>query len=141
MISPFTRFVVIGCIMAAGLSCSSSTEPGSNVTYGLRLWQERHPQNYEFEQAGASSWFPKSGYGLVKVSGGQVVAAMDSAGKPIHFTWTIDSLWNRIVDAKKQGILYTLEIDRQGVPLEADFDFCRCGDANLHIWVRNFVVR
>jgi hypothetical protein len=27
------------------------------------------------------------------------------------------------------------------VPLEADFDFCLCGDANLQIWVRHFVVR
>src|SRR2546423_12697815 len=115
MIDRIIRLVIAGCMSAAILSCSSSTEPTSSISAARRSWLLHRPLDYEFEESSAGAWFPRSGFRHVQVSDGRVVMAVDSSGKTIpNYTTTIDSIWNRLLAAQSKGRVFIAAFDRDG---------------------------
>ena len=122
------------------LGCSGSTEPRStNVDLARAVWLANHPQQYSFEVATTSSWFPKSGYTRIQVVDGQAVAATDTAGNPIlNVTVTIDSIWDQVIAARARGELNSAVFSPQGVPIDADMGPWEV-DGGYRYSVRHFV--
>lgn len=134
----WARFGVVG-IAATLLGCSKPTEPRhADVDLARSVWLADHPRAYTFEVATASSWFPKSGYFLVQVSDGQVLAASDSTGKAVtNFTLTVDGIWDRLLAARARGELNSALFNQRGVPVESDMGPWPV-DGGVHYSVRNF---
>jgi hypothetical protein len=132
-----SRAVAAIVFMAAALSCSSPTEPHSDIASARRVWLLSRPQAYTFEVAFASSWFPKSGYFRVEVADGRVQAASDSGGVAAELTLTVDTLWTWLLAAHERGELNSALFNRQGVPIEVDWGPWEV-DGGVRYWVRNF---
>ena len=125
-------------------ACDSGTGPDGDLEAAYLRWSSTRPARYSFEFAIETAWFPPSGYYSVDVRDGTVIAARQVAtGDPIlaQNAFTIDDLWERILDARDRGESLTrLRFSREGVPLEAMIGTF-ADDGGVHYSVRNFVRR
>jgi hypothetical protein len=139
MRNTFVRVAAITLVSTVALNCGGSTEPlNANLDLARSIWVAGHPQSYSFEFATASFANSNTGYYHVQVANNQVVAASDPTGKPVaNLTFTIDTLWTRVLGARDRGELNSASFNSRGVPLESDMGDWAL-DGGVHYSVRNF---
>ncbi|HEX7979618.1 MAG TPA: DUF6174 domain-containing protein [Gemmatimonadaceae bacterium] len=121
------------------LSCSSATEPGTDVDFARALWLGRHPRAYTFEVA-VTAFLSRPGFVRVQVSEGRVIDARDSSGQPIaDYALTVDDLWDDLLLARARNELNSAKFSLWGVPTEVDVGEL-ANDSGRHYSVRNFAV-
>ena len=126
-------------LVIAGCADPAAPPTHTNIDWARQVWLESRPSEYTFEIEFTSSWWAPSGYYSVHVADSAVIAATDSAGKPVeHFSVTVDTVWKRLLDGRARGELNSAYFNAGGVPIEVDSGPWPA-DGGWHISVRNFM--
>jgi hypothetical protein len=131
-------FAILTALLVLNTACSEPAGPAiSDVDTARAAWLRTSPDDYTFEIASASSWFPRSGYYRVVVEDREVVSVTAPDGSTFHLAITIDELWERILAARAANQLHRAQFSANGVPLDVDYGPWEV-DGGVRYWIRNF---
>ena len=134
-----TGLLAAALLCGVPAACSDPTEPGhSDILLARAAWLSAGIDDYTFQIATRSSWFPMSGYTHVRVLNGTVASATDEDGSPINdYDLTIESIWQQILGALDRGELNSVRFGRRGVPIEVDMGDWALDGGGAY-FIRNF---